>query len=177
MRKNLTDIITIFQSVAIQPKSTIMENHLPPTNQPTNQLPKQVSNQPPGPLPHHATNQPIHHTVPEKGLHSVDAVIHGFQNQQKPVDSRPVRSTRVNFKATCDTTDTSELGSDGFDLIKSINKDLKKRQQRSKSSQHKEARNPRTGEQKIRESGRHQRSGSRNKQEPCDCVPFLERIG
>ena len=96
MRKNLTEIITIFQSVAIQPKVTLQENHQS-QQQATNHLPTGHGN--------HSTNltghQPTTTTHEQLPVQTVEAVIHGYQSNGtqhlKPME-QPRPSTRVNFR-------------------------------------------------------------------------------
>ena len=96
MRKNLTEIITIFQSVAIQPKAALLENH---------QSQQQATNHPPTGHGNHSTNLPGHQpttTVHEQlPVQTVEAVIHGYQSngtQQLKSMEQPRPSTRVNFR-------------------------------------------------------------------------------
>ena len=88
-----------------------------------------------------------------------------------------------------DTTDTSELGTSdpGFDMIKSLNRDLKKRSvamqkganapSKPSSQNTKDQRLGLREAKGVRESGRHQQRSKGKVQGDCDCVPFLERIG
>lgn len=196
MRKNLTEIITIFQSVAVKPKATVVSNPATDNQQRTEEsLSRPVDNlsRPVDNLSRTVDNRP----------RPVDNLSRPMDNRPRPMDNRMAAvdeiireadlkkegrvhggrltgdrsraSQQVNFRPV--DTDTSEQSEPGgrFDALRALDKDLKRRQQRrqggskSTNSSHEHARTRACAE------GRAQ--GPRSQRTSCDCVPFLERIG
>ena len=111
-----------------------------------------------------------------------DLITEGFISSfERPRKGRSSKlDSRVNFKPNdLDTSDLSEPSQ--FEAIKSLNKDLKRRQHKSKSSNSSQfLERAQRGSERAQERRSHdirrdpRPSRSSN---TCDCVPFIEKIG
>ena len=163
MRKNLTDVITIFQAVPVKPQASPPDlQSITTSDPPTPSETPRVGLEPPR-VPSEAPRVPLEPEVRR---------------------NRGLRDNRVNFKKS--DTESSDVTND---VIKSLNKDIKRRQQqqRTKSSLNTEVKSARSHHATAGKLARsfHAAEGklarpqhaTEGKLSACDCVPILEKIG